>query len=320
MRAFLLTTIIALGLVMGPTTDAQPSPKPNSAEIRLDDGSSVRMMLLVPAVEIETKYGRLVVPVADIRKIEFGLHVPAESQIAIDRSVKRLASPSHKERTTASADLLTHGHFAAPALRVASRAPDQETSTRAIEVLRLIGERVSADLVNLRDVDVIHTQDYPIHGKILATTLKATSPHFGEVALSLSGMRSVTMRHHGGRHEVTIDATKHGQNLNDWMDAGVIVDTDHRLSIQAEGQVDLWPQGPGQYVSAPKGYNTAGLGGEFMAGALIGRIGENGKRFLIAERFDAALKEEGRLYLLIVPSPWRNASSGGYKVRIQVDR
>jgi hypothetical protein len=72
-------------------------------------------------------------------------------------------------------------------------------------------------------------------------------------------------------------------------------------------------------MAAPKGYNTAGKGGQFMAGALIAKIGESGKAFYVGDRFEGAATEEGKLYLHIVPSPWNNASTGTYRVRIQTD-
>ncbi len=56
-----------------------------------------------------------------------------------------------------------------------------------------------------------------------------------------------------------------------------------------------------------------------MAGAFIGKVGENGNAFFIGERFDTLPSDEGRLYLMIVPSPWNNASAGNYRVRIQTD-
>jgi hypothetical protein len=92
-----------------------------------------------------------------------------------------------------------------------------------------------------------------------------------------------------------------------------------RLLATADGQVDLWPQGPGQYVCGPKGYTTAGKGVSYMAGTLLGRIGENGKIFVMGERYDGTPGEEGRLYLHIVPSPWNNASSGTFQVHITTE-
>ena len=90
----------------------------------------------------------------------------------------------------------------------------------------------------------------------------------------------------------------HGGDLDKWCDTGAVVDAGQRVKIEADGQVDLWPQGAGQYLAAPKGYNTAGKGGHFMAGALVGRIGEKGKAFYVGEHYDATAVEEGRLQLL----------------------
>src|SRR5207244_2352634 len=134
-----------------------------------------------------------------------------------------------------------------------------------------------------------------------------------------SEIRSLHMRQQGGKQDLIVDAAKYGSSLDQWCDTGIVVDVSQRLTITSEGQVDLWPQGPGQYVAAPKGYNTAGKGGQFMAGGLVGRIGETGKGVFIGGRFEGAASEEGKLYLLIVPSPWNNASAGNYRVRIQSD-
>jgi hypothetical protein len=194
-----------------------------------------------------------------------------------------------------------------------------EVAYRAAGLIKQISERVAPELLKMREEDVIHAAEFTVIGKISSQTLKAHSPHFGDVSLKLSELRTMHMRQHGGKSELIVDAGKHGSALDQWCDTGISVDAAQRLVVTAEGQVDLWPQGPGQYMAAPKGYNTAGKGGQFMAGALIGRIGESGKAFYIGERYDGTANDEGRLYLLIVPSPWNNASSGQYRVRVQTD-
>ena len=83
--------------------------------------------------------------------------------------------------------------------------------------------------------------------------------------------------------------------------------------------VDLWPPTPGQYLAAPRGYDAPGKGGSYQAGALIGKVGDTGRTFLIGERYDGAVTEEGKLYLQIIGSPWNNASLGSYRVRIQTE-
>jgi hypothetical protein len=48
----------------------------------------------------------------------------------------------------------------------------------------------------------------------------------------------------------------------------------------------------------------------------MGRIGEDGAAFVIGERYADTPRRSGTLFLHIIPSPWNNASSGSYQVRI----
>ncbi len=319
-KPYVLALCAALAVSIPSQAQDKPvSMRPSLVEVRFADGSVVRMTLLEASLDVKTKYGKLTIPVSDVRRVEFGLHVPPDVNQQITHSIKRLASDVYKERDGASKDLVQVGHFAFPSLQKASRSGDTEVAFRAVSVIKQISERVAPELLRLREEDVIHTAEFTIIGTIVSPTLKAHSPHFGEVPLKLSELRMMHVKHHGGKQELIVDATKYGSALDQWCDAGVMVDAGQRLVITGEGQVDLWPQGPGQYMAAPKGYNTAGKGGQFMAGALIGRVGENGKMFFIGERFDGPVNEEGRLYLQIIPSPWNNASTGQYRVRVQTE-
>src|SRR4051812_40171299 len=68
------------------------SPRPHQAEVRFADGSIVRMSLLQENLELTTKYGKLNIPLSEIRRVEFGLHVPPETHQQINHSIKKLAS------------------------------------------------------------------------------------------------------------------------------------------------------------------------------------------------------------------------------------
>jgi hypothetical protein len=302
------------GLAQQSTTT---SPRPNLAEVRFGDGSIVRMNIMQENLEVQTKYGKLMIPLEEVRRVEFGLHVPPDVNQQINQSIKRLASDVYKERDIASKDLVQVGHFAVPMLQKASHSHDQEVAYRAVSVIKQISERCAPELLKMREEDVITTAEFTVIGKITSQSIKAHSPHFGEVSLKLSELRTMHMRQQGGKMELMVDAAKHGSTLDQWCDTGMTVDAGQRIVLSSEGNVDLWPQGPGQYLAAPRGYNTAGKGGQFMAGALIAKVGENGKAFFVGERYEGTAPEEGRLYLMIVPSPWNNASTGNFRVRIE---
>ncbi|HZZ77404.1 MAG TPA: hypothetical protein VFE62_02735 [Gemmataceae bacterium] len=303
--------LLALALLPGVTW----AQKTALVEVRFTDGSTLRMALLHEHLEVQTKYGKLTIPVEDIRKIEVGLHLTPEEQQSVTSAVKGLGSTVYKERENASRNLLQLGHLALPALREAAQAGDPECMERASGLVRDITAQVPDELANLREDDVI-TADMQVIGRILSPNLKARSLHFGPVDVKLGLVRSIRIRR-DCTSTIVLDAAKIGTNLDRWHDTGMSVDARQPFVIHATGQVDLWPQQPGQYLATPKGFQTIGKGGQFQAAALIAKVGEHGKPFNVGEQYQGTAPEEGRLYLLIVPSPWNNASTGRYSVRIQ---
>jgi hypothetical protein len=324
-RCALLTLVAAAALadLTQPVFTQEPGKKDaspaNFAEVRLGDGSVVRMTILQDHLDVMTKYGKLTIPLAEIRRIDFGFHLPEGVGEKIDAAIKLLGSETFRDRDDAAKELILLGGHAYPHLQRATRNPDMEVAQRAVLVMKRICEKVSPDQLRTKEEDVVHTFQFPVVGKIMSPTIKACSSHFGELNLRLSDLRTMHLRCNNGGGDITVDATRHGSSPDQWLDTGMTVDSNFRLVITADGQVDLWPQGPGQYITGPKGYTTAGKGGNFMAGSLLGKVGENGKVFLIGDRFDGTPGEEGKLFLHIVPSPWNNASSGTFRVRITTD-
>jgi hypothetical protein len=289
------------------------------AEVRLNDGSLVRMTILQESVDILTKYGKLTIPLRDIRRIEFGLHLPEGVEPQIHGAIKNMGSEAYKEREEAVKQLVSFGPLAYPSLQQASRGKDLEVVKRALAAMKRIDDKTPPEQLRLKQEDTVQTVEFTINGRIVSPSIKVHSETFGEFDLKLSQLRSLHQRGQTGDVEMIVDAGQFGTSTDQWMDTGVAVDNNLRLIIRSEGQVDLWPQGPGQYMTTPKGYSTAGKGGTHMAGTLLGRVGDNGKVFVIGEQYEGVHSTEGKVYVHIVPSPWNNVSSGSYKLRIRTD-
>src|SRR6516164_7552359 len=82
--------LLLAGSTRSSAQESTPS-RPNIAEVRFGDGSIVRMTLLQENLEVQTKYGKLTIPLSEVRRVEFGLHVPPEVNQQITQSIKRLA-------------------------------------------------------------------------------------------------------------------------------------------------------------------------------------------------------------------------------------
>ncbi len=319
--------------VQGAGTDGSGTPNgptAGQAEVRFANGSIVVMSLLQEHVEIMTAYGKLVVPQKDIRLIEFGVHLTDDERQKTEDAVTRLSSNAFADRETAVRDLVELGPRAYARLHRVAANGDAEATKRADLAIRRIRENVHPRLLRTRDDDVVRTVKFAIVGRIVNPTLKAKAEEFGELELRPAKLLAIRWLAAEASKEVTVDAATFGsQGGQKWMETGIRVGPHMGLKVTAMGQVDLWPQQPGQYMAGPDGNNGGGGRGMMMVnqpvrigkatgagGELLGRIGADGVPFVIGARHTQTPKDAGVLYLQIVPSPWGTASAGEYRVTI----
>src|SRR6478672_939776 len=119
--ALLAVALAVAGVTVGQEKDAKTAagPRPNAypVEVRFADDSTIKAALLDKHIEVATRYGKLTVPVEEIRNIHLGLHIPEETSKHIDATVARLGSQEFAQREAATAELLELRELAYPALQ-----------------------------------------------------------------------------------------------------------------------------------------------------------------------------------------------------------
>lgn len=314
-----LLGILAL-LLLATAVAAQNSPKktgsPTLAVVTLRDGSTLmNVIILQDVLKVATKYGELTVPFAEVQRIDFGLHYPPDLEEKIGQSIGNLNSEVFQERAKATKYLFEVGYHAYPILKKPPKSQPLESEKRTQQLIKKIQEEISPELLTIKEYDVVITSELTIRGHVKGLEMKVQSKYLGEITLKFSDLCTIKGSAKG-EWKFEVDA-KYGNDPSQWLDTHISVSQHNRLVITAEGKVDLWPQGPGQYLTTPNGYTIKGSGSTFMAGALVGRIGAKGKVFLIGGLYDGTPSEEGLLFLQVAPSPWNNPSSGSYEVRIK---
>lgn len=325
-----LIPLVCAGVAAGQEragTDATGPNKNSDAEVQFANGSTVRLSILQDRIDVLTRYGRLAVPLAEVQRVEFGVHLPAEVARRVEAAIVKLGSSQYAEREEGGRELTALGARAYPALLRALKSDDQEVARRAEKIVETVRTQVPAKELRGREEDVVTTPGFTIVGRIVTPALKGRSEYFGDVQLRLTQLRHLRSLRNGAAVLVAVDAAQYGSAAGQWLDTGVSVENNATVLVVASGTIDIYPQAPGQYLSTPKGYtnNVLTPGTKVVptaanmrnfAGALFGRVGETGETFYIGERFDGAPGREGKLYLHIAPSPWNNASTGTYQVRI----
>src|SRR5262245_7430889 len=91
-RCALLVLFTSAGLGFGQEDVKKETPKRNDVEVRLDDGSTMRMVIGQESLTVATKYGKLSVPMNEILRIDMGLHMPEGAAAKIDKAIQQLGS------------------------------------------------------------------------------------------------------------------------------------------------------------------------------------------------------------------------------------
>jgi hypothetical protein len=183
-----LAACVAPGLADGPDR-----PATGLIHVRFTDGSTLKLALKDAKIDVATPYGRLSVPVGDIRQIEFATRLGEDATKRIEEAMPNLAHSQFAKREAASAELLKLREKAYPALLEAARHKDPEVARRANELLDRIRELVPAEHLEVRKFDVLQTADSKFSGRIEVPALKALSAQFGDVQLKLSDIRSLAV-------------------------------------------------------------------------------------------------------------------------------
>ena len=344
-----ILALMAMGIAFAQekekTKTAAERSENNSVEVRFADDSVVKMSLLQSSIDVATRYGRLTIPMGEIRRIEFGRRIPDPMAKRIDAAMAKLGDPDVKQRDAASAELIELKEYAYPALQQAAKSSDPEVSQRAKLAMKSIGETVPADRLHASRNDTIIAVEFTVVGHIETPTLKARTPYFGDATLKLAEMKNMRWLSSGRESKLMVDAVKYGGQQNAWLDTGIEIRSGATLQVLASGRVEFNSQNgfPGGATSVgPDGQSSRGGRGGFnpnvpagfqgrggrggparggmSAGALVGRIGENGAPFFLGSRYSAPAHDDGKLYLRIVPIPGGAQSSGSYEVRINAGR
>src|SRR6266540_3006968 len=107
--AGLCVFVLALGSVRGEDKPPVPRAMPPEVTAVFRDGSVLRSVGLSGRVELATRYGKLTVPLADVKRIEFGFRVPEADARKIEQAITLLRSDKDEERIEARGQLVSLG-------------------------------------------------------------------------------------------------------------------------------------------------------------------------------------------------------------------
>jgi hypothetical protein len=163
--------------------------------IRFTDDRIMKWTAGREALVLDTPYGKLHIPLASIRSIDFATRIPEADARRAEAAVANLGSPQFRVRRAAEAEILKLREKASPALHAALNNHDVEVIARAQNLLDKLTHLVPEDQLEVRPQDVIRTADSRIAGRIEGTDLRvqAFPSGKGPEKLPLTSLRSLAV-------------------------------------------------------------------------------------------------------------------------------
>jgi hypothetical protein len=247
------------------------------------------------------------------------------------------ASPREAERITAGIAAIQAADRAArdaavaeltdiglPALTPVLNAYKDRDLREPDALYRLFGRLMPgyADAVD-RSLDLIRLKDgNAIRGRVEAESLALRLSDGSEMKVSLSSIRSLAVRQAKIEKSFDVHALRHCTQI-EFLDTGVVIGPQSHVEVTADGfvrlsfAIDGWASDPdGLKVPGPN-YKTNLVDG-FPFGALVGKVGATGPRFIVGRHLDQTGLGEGRLYLAVNDNPhWQN-NIGSFRVKLRV--
>jgi hypothetical protein len=165
--------------------------EPGAVEVRFTDGRKQKVVLADERVELTTPFGKLVIPVASIHRIQFASRISPDVIKRVDAAIVELGNSEFERREDASKELRELGEKAYPALLVAAKDKDSERARRAEELLQRLRDTVPEEDLEFRKQDVVHTEDSKIAGRFEIEEFKVRVESTGVKQLKLRDVRSV---------------------------------------------------------------------------------------------------------------------------------
>jgi hypothetical protein len=317
-----------------PPGGTRPAPAEVSASrlmrLHLMEGSVVAGRLSTETVTVDTAFGKLEIPVANIVSFTPGLDSHPEERKKIGRLIQQLGSNNAGERDAAQRNLTDMGKTIQSELSRYVMDEDTERRTRIQKILAELEETDDDDDLDSAAAkpwlaqDSLETSLFTVVGKISPQTFDLQT-QFGPLKVAISDIRRGE-RETEQKPEIRKTIAVRGENLIqlNMVATGVRLSRGDKLQITADGKLTMSPWGNNSF-STPDGSEQFQwyVPNQIPGGALVGRIGAGGKVFKVGSKHTQTVAKAGVLYLGIAMNPQFASQDynfpGQYDVKLRVN-
>jgi hypothetical protein len=318
-RHFILLALIC-GMVAAGVVQAQKTMSGLTVRLLTRDGKVLEGSLSASGFMVNGAPSRLVSG-ENLLSINLAAEASSHESDRINADIAAVQGADRAGRDTAVAELTEIG---LPALTPVLNAYKDRDLREPDALYRLFGRLMPGYADNVdRSLDLIRLKNgEALRGRIGAESLTIQSPGGSEIKVPLPSIRSLAVRQAKIEKSFELHSLRHCTQI-EFLDTGVVIGPKSRVEVTAAGYVRLsfaidgWASDPdGLKVPGPN-YKTNLVDG-FPFGAVVGKVGISGPRFIVGRHLDKTGLGEGRLYLAVNDNPhWQN-NIGSFRVKLRV--
>lgn len=311
--------------------------------LTLQDGNVIKGMSLFNDVELQTDYGKLVIPIANISNVAIGVGKDNASISQVVPLLKLLNTSLNEEaRKSAYNDLVKVGPKALYTIEQFLSDPKNSGGAEYSGTYTIDGAVTEIrSQANLSDdtpyLDVLTIDNHFTMGGIYTFGKLDVKTEYGTLSIPKEKIKSMDISvwspPSNGEFSFRLQANKHisGNQNGGWLKTGIHLKTGQGFQISATGEVILASLSNGKYkpdgTYAPG--NGAGTNGEEpeyttgtgitpVYGQVVYKIGEaTNEPSKAGKKFSGSAKQSGMLYLSIYETVYNPANTGSYIVKVQ---
>lgn len=297
--------------------------------IQMWDGTVVSGTVSIEAIDVDTEFGALRIPIERIIKIQPGTDSLPEMKEKVGNLVEQLGSREFRERENAHRDLVGMGLLIVKLIQDFDDGGSAERKKHLTEIRKEIDELVeqaedeSEDAaVALTAGDQIITPDFSIVGKIQQDRFEVKSK-IGDLRILLADIKEADRGEpvSDGKIRKTVDVAAEAFFQRSPVSTKIRVSKGDQISISASGIIQWvnWSKSSG-----PEGLSSQGKWNGLSNGSLTARIGTNGKLHGIGADKKFVADKAGILHLGVAMNDnyaKQNSSyhwTGKFKAKIKV--
>jgi len=328
MKNKLLVIIFALFFV-----NAFSQKKDIEARITLRDGSIYNGSITIKSIDLQTDYGKLLIPINNVSTVDVGLAPNRTNKEKLENLAAQLSNENEETRKIAYDELLKIKPSEIYVLMDYLYSDKYVAPVDATFTLdQLISELNSTFNLsnNVGEKDIISIDGEYVMGGTFSFPSIEIKTEFGALSIPKEKISKVEITYvpssgNETSKNINLPASKYisGNANGGWYRTGINVKKGQRILITATGEVTLASLSNGKYT--PKGAaGTAeteyeGSSSYPTYGQLVYKVGEAGLVKTAGAKFNGTMPETGMLFISIYETVYNAANTGSYNVTIKIN-